>query len=85
MAERNEPRFFAYGTSYVLPSHYVRADEHQSYIVDPGDGSVRVEYANDYWEQREKTGAMVETTRDAIAARINRWNDFNSPKLSVPE
>lgn len=85
MAQKNYPRFFIYGTSYMAPSPYVRVDADQSYIVDPGGRSVRVEYSSEYWEQRAKTGAMVEMTPEVIVARIERWNQFNSPKLSMPE
>jgi hypothetical protein len=85
MSQRSYPRFFAYGTSYLPPSPYVRVDTGQAYIVDPGGRAIRVEYPIDYWESREKIGAMAETTREAISAQIERWNQFNSPKLSRPD
>jgi hypothetical protein len=85
MPEGSYPRFFVYGTSYLPPSPYVGVENDRAYIVDPRGRSVRVEYPIDYWESREKRGAMVETSREAISNQIERWNQSNSPRLAVPD
>ena len=80
------PRYFAYGTIYLPPAPYIRVDnERESHIVDPGGHSMLAHFGTEYWEHRERQGAMVETTREVIAELIDRWNKFNMAKLKPPE
>ena len=64
---------------------YIRvANEHASQIVDPGGLSMNAHGGIEYWLHRVQEGAMVEITREALAEQIDRWNEFNTPKLKSP-
>jgi hypothetical protein len=80
------PRYFAYGQGYLpLAPYILMTNENISHIVDPGGQSMRAHGGVKYWESRVKEGAMVETTRKAITEQIERWNQFNMPKLMLPD
>jgi hypothetical protein len=80
------PRYFAYGTGYTPPASYVRLqNEHASRPVDPGGMSMNAHGGLEYWQNRVNEGGMVEVTGEAIAEQIDRWNQFNMPKLKPPD
>jgi hypothetical protein len=80
------PRYFAYGLSYLPPAPYIQAiDMHASFIVDPVGTLLHAFKPVTHWEARANEGAMIEVTREAIISAIERWNQFNRPKLRLPE
>jgi hypothetical protein len=80
------PRYFVYGKNYQPPALYIRAiNEHASFIMDPRGHSMHAHSSVDYWELRVDDGDMIETTREAIALAIERWNESEHPKLKPPD
>jgi hypothetical protein len=80
------PRYFAYGQAYLPPAPYIQAiDAHASFIVDPIGTLLHAFKHVGYWENRANEGAMIEVTQDLIVAAIERWNQFNRPKLRLPD
>ncbi len=85
--KRVYPRYFVYGQTYAAPVNYVMAiDEDAVFIMDPRGDCVRAPSVVEYWERRVVDGDMTESTRETIAAEIERWNQSGQlPTLRMPD